>query len=44
MTPKDFLFVSMSALIADIALQLSKEGKSVRYYIYMVDERVAGWS
>ena len=42
MTPKKFLFVSMSALITDIAWQVSKEGHAVRYYIDAVDERDIG--
>ena len=31
--PKNFLFVSIDALITDIAWQVVKEGHKVRYYI-----------
>ena len=37
--PKNFLFVSLDALISDIAWQVSKEGNDVRYYIGNEDER-----
>jgi phosphoribosylamine---glycine ligase len=42
MTPKNFLFVSLSGLITDIAWQVTKEGHSVRYYIDAVGERDIG--
>ncbi len=37
-----FLFVSIDALISDIAWQVSKEGHEVRYYIDSEDERGIG--
>ena len=33
MEKKNFLFVSLSGLISDIAWQVSKEGHEVRYFI-----------
>lgn len=42
MTPKNFLFVSLSGLITDIAWQVTKEGHAVRYYIDAVGERDIG--
>ena len=42
MTPKHFLFVSLSGLITDIAWQVSKEGHEVRYYIDAAAERDIG--
>jgi len=42
MPPKNFLFVSLSGLITDIAWQVSKEGHAVRYYIDAVGERDIG--
>ena len=32
-TPRRFLFVSLDALISDIAWQVHREGNEVRYYI-----------
>ena len=37
-----FLFVSIDALISDIAWQVSKEGHEVRYYIENEGERSIG--
>jgi phosphoribosylamine--glycine ligase len=42
MTPKNFLFVSLSGLITDIAWQVTKEGHAVRYYIDAEGERDIG--
>jgi phosphoribosylamine--glycine ligase len=42
MTPKNFLFVSLSGLITDIAWQVTKEGHAVRYYIDAIGERDIG--
>ncbi len=42
MTPKNFLFVSLSGLITDIAWQVTKEGHAVRYYIDTEGERDIG--
>ena len=39
---RNFLFVSIDALISDIAWQVSKEGNEVRYYIGNEDERSIG--
>jgi hypothetical protein len=39
MEKRKFLFVSLSALIGDIAWQVSKEGHDVRYYIDNEKER-----
>jgi len=39
MEPRRFLFVSLSALISDIAWQVAKEGHEVRYYIDNERER-----
>ena len=39
MEKRKFLFVSLSALIGDIAWQISKEGHEVRYYIEAQKER-----
>ncbi len=39
MEPRRFLFVSLSALISDIAWQVTKEGHEVRYYIDNAKER-----
>ena len=38
-SPKNFLFVSISGLIGDIAWQVSKEGHHVEYYIEEEEER-----
>lgn len=40
--PHNFLFVSIDALISDIAWQVSKEGNEVRYYIEAESERSIG--
>jgi phosphoribosylamine--glycine ligase len=40
--PKKFLFVSLSALISDIAWYISKEGHEVKYYIHEESEREIG--
>lgn len=40
--PKNFLFVSIDALITDIAWQIVKEGHNVRYYIASKGEREIG--
>ena len=37
--PKNFLFVSVGALIGDIAWMVAKEGHGVRYYIEEESER-----
>jgi len=37
--PKKFLFVSIEALVGDLALQVKKEGHEVRYHIYDKTER-----
>ena len=37
-SPKNFLFVSIDALISDIAWQVSKEGNEVRYFIENVED------
>jgi len=42
MTPRNFLFVSWSALITDIAWQVAKEGHGVKYYIRAEHERDIG--
>ena len=42
MPSRNFLFVSLSGLITDIAWQVSKEGHAVRYYIDAVGERDIG--
>jgi phosphoribosylamine---glycine ligase len=42
MSAKNFLFVSLSGLITDIAWQVSKEGHAVRYYIDAAGERDIG--
>jgi len=39
MEKRNFLFVSLTGLISDIAWQVSKEGHEVRYYIQDKDER-----
>ena len=39
MEPKKFLFVSLDALIGDIAWQISKEGHEVKYYIENPEEK-----
>ena len=39
---RNFLFVSIDALISDIAWQVSKEGNEVRYYIEAESERSIG--
>ncbi len=39
---RKFLFVSIDALISDIAWQVSKEGNDVRYYVGNEDERSIG--
>src|ERR1700746_566182 len=39
MDKKNFLFVSLTGLISDIAWQVSKEGHEVRYYIQDKKER-----
>ena len=39
MEKKNFLFVSLSGLISDIAWQVSKEGHEVRYFIGDKKER-----
>ena len=39
MEKRNFLFVSLSGLISDIAWQVSKEGHEVRYYIADKKER-----
>ncbi|MGH8224519.1 MAG: phosphoribosylamine--glycine ligase, partial [Woeseiaceae bacterium] len=41
-TPKKFLFMSVDALISDIAWMVSKEGHRVRYYIENEGERSIG--
>jgi len=41
-TPRNFLFVSIDALISDIAWLVSKEGCNVRYYIESESERTIG--
>ncbi len=38
MEPKNFLFVSLSGLIGDIAWQVAKEGHAVRYFIGAASE------
>ena len=38
-TPRRFLFVSIDALISDIAWQVHRDGNEVRYYIGNEDER-----
>ncbi|MEJ2257034.1 MAG: phosphoribosylglycinamide synthetase C domain-containing protein [Woeseiaceae bacterium] len=38
-TPRRFLFVSLDALISDIAWQVHREGNEVRYYIASESER-----
>ncbi len=42
MTPRNFLFVSIAALISDIAWQVAKEGHQVKYYIDNEKERDIG--
>ena len=37
--PRRFLFVSLDALITDIAWQVSRAGNDVRYYIHEESER-----
>jgi len=39
MEPKKFLFVSLDALIGDIAWQISKEGHNVKYFIENKEEK-----
>ena len=39
MEPKKFLFVSIDALISDIAWQVLKEGHKVKYFIEDKDEK-----
>jgi phosphoribosylamine---glycine ligase len=39
MEPKNFLFVSLDALIGDTAWQITKEGHNVKYYIDCESER-----
>ena len=39
MEPKKFLFISIDALISDIAWQVVKEGHKVKYYIQESEER-----
>lgn len=39
---RNFLFVSLDALISDIAWQVKREGKTVRYHIGNEDEREIG--
>src|SRR3989344_6440334 len=39
MEPKKFLFISIDALISDIAWQVVKEGHEVKYYIQESEER-----
>ncbi|MBI2971733.1 MAG: phosphoribosylamine--glycine ligase [Candidatus Aenigmarchaeota archaeon] len=39
MEPKKFLFVSIDALISDIAWQVTKEGNQVKYFIEGEDEK-----
>ncbi len=39
MEPKNFLFVSIDALIGDIAWQIKKEGHNVKYYIEHPEEK-----
>jgi phosphoribosylamine--glycine ligase len=41
-TPRRFLFVSLDALISDIAWQVHREGNEVRYYIGSESERDIG--
>ena len=41
-TPRRFLFVSLDALISDIAWQVHREGNEVRYYIASESERDIG--
>ena len=40
--PRNFLFISIDALISDIAWQVSREGNEVRYYIEAESERSIG--
>ena len=40
--PKKFLFVSLSALISDIAWQIRKEGNEVKYFIADPGEKEVG--
>ncbi len=42
MEPKNFLFISLDALITDIAWQVSKEGHNVKYYIHDPAQREIG--
>jgi len=39
MEPKNFLFISLDALIGDIAWQIVKEGHNVKYYIKNPEEK-----
>jgi len=39
MDPKNFLFVSLDALIGDVAWQLKKEGHNVKYFIENAEEK-----
>ena len=39
MEPKNFLFISLDALIGDIAWQIIKEGHNVKYYIKANEEK-----
>ncbi len=42
MEPKKFLFVSLDALISDIAWQVAKEGHQVKYFIQEQEEKEVG--
>ena len=42
MEPKNFLFVSIDALISDIAWQVLKEGHKVKYFVEDKDEKEIG--
>ncbi|HQT44422.1 MAG TPA: phosphoribosylglycinamide synthetase C domain-containing protein [Candidatus Micrarchaeota archaeon] len=42
MDQKNFLFISIDALIGDIAWQVIKEGHNVKYYIQSEDQREVG--
>lgn len=42
MEPKNFLFVSIDALISDIAWQILKEGHNVKYYIENPEDKEVG--
>ncbi|MBN1897306.1 MAG: phosphoribosylamine--glycine ligase [Spirochaetes bacterium] len=42
MEPKNFLFISIDALLVDIAWQIKKEGHNVKFYIESKEEKEVG--